>query len=83
MSTACGPSFSDARTALTAILQLKSHRFQADATRADSLSALSSSKDVTDAHLVRLATGHGLKFASLDGNLAKRPWAAGIAENPL
>ena len=83
MSTAYGASFADARTALAAILQLPSHRFLTDGTQADSLPALSISKDVTDAHLVRLAASHGLKVATLDGNLCKKSWSAGIAENPL
>ena len=71
----------DAKTALAAILQMKSHRLLTDATRADLLPTLASSKDVTDAHLVRLAATHGLKLATLDGNLARKPWAAGVAEN--
>lgn len=83
MSAGYGASFADAMTALNAILQLKSHRFLTDATRANSLPALTSAKDVTDAHLVRLAASHGLKLATLDETLAKKPWAAGIAENPL
>ena len=83
LSAAYGASFGDAQTALRAILQLKSHRFLTDAVPADSLPALSSGKDVTDAHLVRLADSHGLKLATLDGGLCKKPWAAGIAENPL
>ena len=83
MSTAYNASFADAQTALAAILHMKSHRFLTDATEADFLPALTSSKDVTDAHLVRLAASHGFKLATLDGNLAKKPWAAGIAENPL
>ncbi|MBM3839500.1 MAG: hypothetical protein FJ398_16325 [Verrucomicrobia bacterium] len=62
---------------------MKSHRFLTDATQADSLPAISSSKDVTDAHLVRLAASHGLKLATLDDDLAKKSWASGIAENPL
>jgi len=83
MSLAYGASFADARTALTAILQLPSHRFLTDATQAGALPALSTSKDVTDAHLVRLAASHGFKLATLDGNLCKKSWSAGIAENPL
>lgn len=83
MSTAYGACFEDAQSALAAILRMKSHRFLADATQADSLPALSSSKDVTDAHLVRLAASRGLKLATLDGSLVKKPWVAGIAENPL
>ncbi len=83
LSVAYGASFGDAQTVLRAILQLKSHRFLTDAVLADSLPALANGKDVTDAHLVRLADGHGLKLATLDGGLCKKPWAAGIAENPL
>ena len=41
------------------------------------------SKDTTDAHLVTLAKRHGLKLATLDGTLITKPWAAGIADNPL
>lgn len=41
------------------------------------------SKDTTDAHLVALAKRHGLKLATLDGTLIAKPWAAGIAQNPL
>jgi predicted nucleic acid-binding protein len=40
-------------------------------------------KDTTDAHLVTLAKRHGLKLATLDDGLIGKPWAAGIAENPL
>ena len=83
MSAAYGASFADAQDALRAILQLKSHRFMTDAVGADSLPALSSNKDVTDAHFVRLAASHGLKLATLDDELCKKTWAAGIAENPL
>ena len=83
MSPAYGASFADAQTALRAILQLKSHRFLNDAVSADSLPTLTHGKDVTDAHLVRLAASHGLKLATLDGTLAKKAWAASIAENPL
>lgn len=83
MSVAYGASFADAQTALRAILRLRSHRFLTDAVPAASLPALSSGKDMTDAHLVRLADSQGLKLATLDGGLCRRPWAAGIAENPL
>jgi toxin-antitoxin system PIN domain toxin len=83
LSVAYGASFADAQTALAAILQLKTHRFLSDAIPADSLPALASSRDVTDAHLVRLAARHSLKLATLDANLVSKPWAAGIAVNPL
>ena len=83
MSAAHGASFADAHDALRAILRIKSHRFVTDAVRADSLPALSSNKDVTDAHFVKLAASHGLKLATLDAELCKKSWAVGIAENPL
>ena len=83
MSAAYGASFGDAQTALSAILKLKSHRFLTDGVSAALLPLLASGKDVTDAHLVRLAAGHGLKLATLDEILCGRPWAAGVAENPL
>ena len=83
LSPAYGATFGDAQTALRAILQLESHRFLTDAVAADSLPTLANGKEVTDAHLVRLAASHGLKLATLDGSLCKKAWAAGIAENPL
>lgn len=41
------------------------------------------SKDTTDAHLVALAKRHGFHLATLDNTLILKPWATGIAENPL
>lgn len=83
LSPGYGASFADAQSALRAIVQLKSHRFLKDAIPADTLPTLSARKDVTDAHLVRLASSHGLKLATLDAALCGKPWAANIAENPL
>ena len=40
-------------------------------------------KDTTDAHLISLSKKHGLKLATLDSSLIAKPWAAGVAENPL
>jgi len=40
-------------------------------------------KDTTDAHLVTLAKRHDLKLATLDATLIGKPWAVGVAENPL
>jgi uncharacterized protein len=40
-------------------------------------------KDTTDAHLVTLAKRHGLKLATLDQTLIAKPWATGVAANPL
>ncbi len=83
MSAPYGATFADARTALCGIVRLKSHHFVTDATEADSLPSLSLGKDVTDAHLVRLAVAHRLKLATLDKSLCQQPWAVAIAENPL
>jgi uncharacterized protein len=58
------------------------HRFLADDVDG-AASPETSSKDTTDAHLVTLAKRHGLKLATLDAALIAKPWAAGVAENPL
>jgi toxin-antitoxin system PIN domain toxin len=83
LSPAYGATFDDAQAALQAILQLKAHRFLPDAVTADSLPGLTHGRDVTDAHLVRMAASHRRKLATLDAALCKQPWAAGVAENPL
>jgi predicted nucleic acid-binding protein len=83
MSPAFRASFEDARTILNSLLELESHRFVTDTIRAKSLPALTSRKDVTDAHLIGLARRRGLKLATLDDRLCQRSWAAGVAENPL
>jgi hypothetical protein len=44
---------------------------------------VSSHADVTDAYLVTLAKTHGLRLATLDQILCAKPWARGVAENPL
>ena len=58
------------------------HQFLADDVNGTA-SPATGSKDTTDAHLVTLAKLHGLKLATLDGMLIAKPWAAGVAENPL
>jgi toxin-antitoxin system PIN domain toxin len=83
MSPAYGASFGDAREVLRAIIQLNAHRFLYDEVDADALPAIVAARDVTDAHLIRLAASHGLKLATLDESLCKKQWAAGIAENPI
>jgi uncharacterized protein len=40
-------------------------------------------RETTDAHLVTLAKRHNLKLATLDRALIAKPWAIGIASNPL
>lgn len=79
MSPAFGASFADAVEALTAIVAMGGHRFVRDDTRAGALPAVRTSKDVTDAHLVRLAARHRMKLATLDAALCAQPWAREVA----
>ncbi|MGI8604041.1 MAG: TA system VapC family ribonuclease toxin [Verrucomicrobiales bacterium] len=84
MSVAYGASFDRARTTLDAITSLPAHQFLRDDTMAEHLpSELTSRYDVTDAHLIILAIRHRLKLATLDDGLCEKPWAKGIAVNPL
>lgn len=83
MTTAYQATFDDARRSLATLNALRRHRFISDDVGAASLPALSSYKDTTDAHLVTLAKRYGLKLATLDAGLLAKPWAVGVAENPL
>jgi predicted nucleic acid-binding protein len=83
MTIAYQATFDDARKSLATLRALRGHRFLSDDVEAALLPVLSSYKDTTDAHLVILAKRHRLKLATLDGALIAKPWAAGIAENPL
>ena len=83
MTTAYHSSFEDARKSLATLRALDGHRFLTDDVDAASLPVLTSSKDTTDAHLLILAKRHGMKLATLDGTLTAKPWATGVAENPL
>jgi predicted nucleic acid-binding protein len=82
LSPAYGASFANARAALDAIAGLRTHRFVRDATRAQSLPPVGTSKDVTDAHLVHLARRYRLKLATFDAALCGKEWARGVAEDP-
>lgn len=84
MSPAFGARYPEASASLKAIVGLRKHRFVADDTPADRLPLdLTSRHDVTDAHYVTLAARNDLKLATLDTVLCTKPWAAGIALNPL
>jgi len=83
MTTAYQATFDDARKSLATLRALPGHRFLSDDVDAALLPVLSSYKDTTDAHLVTLAKRHGLKLATLDGTLLAKPWASGVAGNPL
>ena len=82
MSPAFGASFADAMAALEAVVTMRGHRFLRDGTRGRSLPGVTSSREVTDAHLVRLAARHRLRLATLDKALCSKSWAKGIAEDP-
>ena len=81
-STACYASFEHAMAALGGITRMGGHRFLRDPTRAQALPPVSTSKDVTNAHLVHLARRYRLKLATFDGALCDKPWARGVAEDP-
>ena len=82
LSPAFGARFEDAIAVLEAIVQTRGHRFVRDDIRAASLPIVTTSKDVTDAHLVYLARRHRLKLATFDEALCHKPWARGVAEDP-
>lgn len=82
LSAAYGASWEEAQDSLKKLHARPGHQFLAD--DVDGMaSPKTSSKDTTDAHLVTLAKKHELKLATLDKDLIGKPWAAGIAENPL
>jgi predicted nucleic acid-binding protein len=83
MTPAYRASFADAQAALADITSRKQARWVTADLRAAQLPPLASHAHVTDAYLVELARAYGLKLATLDDDLCKRPWAAGIAEDPL
>jgi predicted nucleic acid-binding protein len=76
-------SLEDAQAALADIVNRPQARFIADDIRASRLPVISNHAEVTDAYLVELARAHRLQLATLDDALCARPWAAGIAVNPL
>jgi toxin-antitoxin system PIN domain toxin len=82
LSPAFGARFEDAIAALEAIVRTRGHRFVRDDIRARSLPVVTTSKDVTDAHLVYLARRYRLKLATFDAALCDKPWARGVAEDP-
>jgi len=82
LSAAYAATWCEAQEALEKLHARPGHRFLADDVDG-AASPETSSKDTTDAHLVTLAKRHGLKLATLDVPLLAKPWAAGVAENPL
>jgi uncharacterized protein len=76
-------SFTDAQAALADITSRKQARWLAADLRVAQLPPVAGHADVTDAYLVGLARSRGLKLATLDDELCKKPWAVDTAENPL
>ena len=83
MSPAYRADFADAQVALAEIINMRQARLIPDTLSANKLPILGSYADATDAYLVELAKTHALQLATLDGALCQKPWAMGVAENPL
>jgi len=83
MTEAYDASFDDAQRSLATLRALDGHHFVNDDVNAGLLPNLTSYKETTDAHLVTLAKRHERRLATLDNSLINKPWALGIAENPL
>jgi uncharacterized protein len=82
LSSAYGATWDDIQASLKKLHARNGHQFLADDVKGTDAPE-TSSRDTTDAHLVALAKKHRLKLATLDAALAAKPWAKGIAENPL
>lgn len=82
LSPAYAASWQDAHQSLLSLQGRLSHRFLADDVKVTD-SFETRFRDTTDAHLVRLAARYHLTLATLDMALVSKPWAAGIAMNPL
>ena len=82
LSGAYRASWDETQETLTKLHGRPGHQFLADDVDGTA-SPETGSKDTTDAHLVTLAKRHGLKLATLDETLLGKPWANGVAENPL
>jgi hypothetical protein len=82
LSAAYRASWIEVQEALKALHARPGHRFLPDDLDGEA-APQTSARDTTDAHLVTLAKRHGLKLATLDAELVIRPWAAGVAQNPL
>lgn len=83
MSPGYRASFGDAQAALAQITSLRGAAFLMQDLPVARVPEVASHADTTDAYLVALSRGRNLKLATLDTALTGKPWAAGIAENPL
>lgn len=83
LSPAFRATFEDARVVLEALITMTSARFVGDTLSAVALPRLATAGEVTDAYFVALAREARLRLATLDDELCRRSWAAGVAVNPL
>ena len=82
LSFAYNATWDEVQESLGSLHARVAYRFLADDVDGTS-SPQTISKDTTDAHLVSLSRKHGLRLATLDMSLVTKPWAKGVAENPL
>lgn len=83
ISPAFRATFEDARTVLEELTGVNGAQFLPDTLPGTVLPPLQSANDVSDAYFVALAKVAQLRLATLDDELCRKPWAAGIAVNPL
>lgn len=76
-------SLADAQSMLNEITARAGARFIPDDLPARDVGGFASYPEATDAYLVALARSHRLKLATLDERLCAKPWATGVAVNPL
>ena len=82
LSRAYRATWDEAQQALAKLHARPGYRFLPDDVNG-AAAPQTDARDTTDAHLIALAQRHGLKLATLDTALIAKPWAAGLAENPL
>ncbi len=83
MSPAYRADFKSSMIVLQAIRNLSGASFIADDAPAESLPAITSYKEATDAYLVALAATNQAQLATLDLRLISATWASGIAYHPF
>jgi predicted nucleic acid-binding protein len=83
MSPALRATFEAARTVLDDLTGARGAQFLPDSLPGTALPALHSANEVSDAYVVALARAANVRLATLDDELCRKPWAAGVAVNPL
>lgn len=83
ISPAFRATFDDARAVLEELTGMKGAHFLPDTLPGNVLPPIQSANEVSDAYFVALAKVARIRLATLDDDLCRKPWAAGIALNPL